>query len=279
VSAGTHFAAGERVGPYRIGALLGEGGMGYVYRAVGPDEREVALKLVKPNLATDDEFRRRFQREARAAARIQDSHVVPVIDEGLHEGVPYLVQEFIRGGSLAARLQEGGPLGVRPLVRLCLQVAGGLDAMHRAGMVHRDVKPENILLDEDGTAYIADFGLVKDRDASVLTKQGQAVGSVDYMAPEQIRGHEVTAATDTYALGCVAYECLVGSPPFGHQQGMRILWAHLQDEPPDACSVRPDLPSGLGYAILMALQKDPGSRPPTTTACARMIEVAAGAGP
>ncbi|MEA2473121.1 MAG: serine/threonine protein kinase, bacterial [Thermoleophilaceae bacterium] len=276
MSQGTHIAAGERVGPYRIDALLGEGGMAHVYRAVGPGEREVALKLVKPDLATDEEFRRRFRREARAAATVHDSHVVSVIDEGLHDGVPYLVQELIRGGSLAARLRATGRLEVGAFVTLCLQVASGLDALHRAGMVHRDVKPENILLDEAGSAHVADFGLVKNREGSVLTKPGQTVGSVDYMAPEQIRGEEVTAATDTYALGCVAYECLVGSPPFADRQGMRIMWAHLQDEAPDPCSARPDLPLRLGLAVRMALQKEPGSRPPTATAYARMIQAGAG---
>jgi serine/threonine-protein kinase len=279
VSAATHFAAGERVGPYRIDALLGEGGMGHVYRAVGPGEQEVALKLVKSDLATDDEFRRRFKREALAAAKVEHSNVVPVLDEGEHDGVPYLVQEFIRGGTLAARLRAaGGRLELSALVRMCLHVSAGLDAMHSAGMVHRDVKPENILLDESGRAYIADFGLVKSADASVLTKTGQAVGSLDYIAPEQIRGHEVTAATDTYSLGCVTYECVTGTPPFGDRQGMQVMWAHLQDDPPDPCVVCPDLPAGLGYAIGLALQKEPEARPTTATAYARMIDVAARSG-
>lgn len=267
---------GARVDAYRIEALLGEGGMGDVYRAVGPGEREVALKIVKSEVADDEELRRRFRREARAAREVQDSHVVAVVGEGEHEGAPYLVQDFIRGGSLAERLREEGTLDLEATVGICLRVASGLDAMHARGMVHRDVKPGNILLDERGGAYIADFGLVKRSQASALTRPGQAVGSVDYMAPEQVQGAEVSAATDTYALGCVVYECLTGAAPFADRKGMRAMWAHLQDEPTDPCAERPELPGEVGYAALSALRKDPADRPPTPTGYARMVQVAAG---
>src|SRR5919206_3151215 len=158
---------------------------------------------------------------------------------------------------------------------VCTQVAEGLDAMHAEGLIHRDVKPGNILLDETGKAYITDFGLMKDREASVLTRPGQALGSMDYMAPEQIRGEEVTAQSDVYALGCVMIECLTGKPPFADRQGMRILWAHLQEEPPDPCTGRTDLPSDVGWAVTRALEKEPEKRPPTATAYAHMVRVAA----
>jgi serine/threonine protein kinase len=269
---------GDFVGPYRVQSLLGEGGMGRVYRAVGPDGEIVALKLVKAQLARDDVFRRRFEREAGAAARVAHPNVVAVVDRGEHEGVPYMAQRFITGGSLEDRIKDGGSLSLRDAVSLCTQVADGLDALHAAGLIHRDVKPGNILLDDDGHAYITDFGLRKDREASVLTRPGQALGSMDYMSPEQIRGEEVTGQADVYALGCVMIECLTGKPPFADRQGMRILWAHLQEEPPDPCTGRADLPSDVGWAVTRALEKDPEKRPPTATAYAHMVRVAAGGG-
>ncbi len=266
---------GAEVGPYRIDSPIGEGGMGLVFRAQGPDGRAVALKIVRPDTAVDEEFRRRFAREARAAGRLRDSHVVPVIDEGEHEGRPYLVQELVVGSSLAQRLEAERRLEPATTAKVCLQVAAGLAAMHQAGMVHRDVKPGNILLDGAGDARIADFGLVKEHRASVLTQPGQAVGSVDYMAPEQVRGERVSAATDTYALGCVAYACLTGAPPFAGRRGMKAMWAHLREQPADPCAARPELPPELGFAVCAALRKDPAERPPGPVAYARMVQVGA----
>lgn len=270
---------GESFGPYRIEEPLGEGGMGFVFRATGPGGDEVALKVVKPEIARDDIFRRRFDREARIAARLKHPHVVPVVDTGEQDGLPYMAQVFIRGGSLDDRIKEKGPLSLEEALAVCTAVATGLDAMHEAGLFHRDVKPANILLDEEGTAYIADFGLAKDRDASVLTKAGQTLGSMDYMAPEQIRGEEVTATSDVYSLGCVMYECMAGAPPFADREGMRILWAHLQEEPGDPLASRTDVPADVSWAITRALDKDPEKRPPTATAYAQMVRVAAGVGP
>ena len=266
---------GDSVGPYRVESMLGEGGMGRVYRAVGPDGEVVALKVVKAELARDQVFRRRFDREASAAARVAHANVVPVLDRGEHEGIPYLAQKFMTGGSLEDKIKRETRLDLREAVELCTQVADGLDALHAEGLIHRDVKPGNILLDGEGKAYITDFGLMKDREASVLTRPGQALGSMDYMAPEQIRGEEVTAQSDVYALGCVMIECLSGQPPFADRQGMRILWAHLQEEPPDPCTGRDDLPSDVGWAITRALEKEPEKRPPTATAYAHMVRVAA----
>jgi serine/threonine protein kinase len=267
---------GESVGRYRIEALLGAGGMGRVYEAIGPGDERVALKIVKPDIARDAVFRRRFDREASIAERVKHSHVVPVLDRGEHDGLPYLVQSFIRGGSLADKIEREGRLEVEAAVKVCLWVGAGLDAVHAAGLVHRDVKPANILLDERGVAYITDFGLAKDKQASALTRPGQALGSLDSMAPEQIRSEPVSAVTDVYALGCVIWECLCGSPPFADRQGMRVLWAHLHDEPADPCEIRSDLPGDLGATMRLALEKDPGKRPPTATAYARMLQIAAG---
>jgi serine/threonine protein kinase len=266
---------GETCGPYRVEELLGEGGMGLVYRATSPTGEVVALKLVKGEIAKDDVFRRRFDREARTAARVGHPNVVPVIDTGEFNGIPYMAQQFITGGSLEHRIKRDGKLGLALTLDICTQVADGLDAMHAEGLIHRDVKPANILLDETDKAYITDFGLMKDREASVLTRPGQALGSMDYMAPEQIRGEEVTAQSDVYALGCVMCECLSGKPPFADRQGMRILWAHLQEQPPDPLADRPDVPADVGWAVLRALEKEPEKRPPTATAYAHMVRIAA----
>src|SRR5437868_4609652 len=167
-------------------------------------------------------------------------------------------------------------LGMQTAVRVCTDVAAGLEALWGAGMVHRDVKPANILLDESGRAYITDFGLAKDTQGSLLTLPGQALGSMDYMAPEQIRGEPVNAASDIYALGCVMYECIIGRPPFAEAQGMRILWAHLQNEPPDPLSLRPDLPPSFARVLLVALEKEPENRPQSAGEYARMLREAAG---
>jgi serine/threonine-protein kinase len=185
--------------------------------------------------------------------------------------------EYVNGPSCADLLREHRRLGVEQTVEIVRGSCHGLEYAHRAGVIHRDVKPGNILLDGDGHAYITDFGLMKDRDASVLTRPGQALGSMDYMAPEQIRGEEVTAQSDVYALGCVMIECLSGAPPFADRQGMRILWAHLQEEPPDPLADRDDVPADVAWALKQALAKEPEQRPPTATAYAGMVRIAAGA--
>jgi serine/threonine-protein kinase len=263
---------GTTVGGYRIESILGVGGMGRVYRAVGDDGVAVALKLVKADLAKDPTFLRRFDREVRIARTIVHPHVIPVLDAGEHEGAPYLVQRLIERGTLEERLQASGPLDLTTAVRMCSQVASGLDALNEAGMIHRDVKPANILLDEEGNAYITDFGLSKDTRGTVLTRPGQALGSLDYMAPEQIRAEDVSAATDVYALGCVLCECLSGAPPFADRTGMHVLWAHLQDDPPDPCAGRADLPPEVRTVILSALEKNPTRRPQSPGEFARALE-------
>jgi serine/threonine-protein kinase len=269
---------GDIVGRWRLEELLGEGGMGRVYRGTDPEGEQVAVKIVKAELARDSVFRKRFDREAKVAQRVDHPHVVPVIEAGEQDGIPYLVQVFITGGSLEHRIKAEGKLPLDDTVRICTSVASGLDALHTEGLIHRDIKPANILLDDEGVPYIADFGLAKDRDASILTKAGQALGSMDYMAPEQIRGEEVSAQSDVYALGCVMYECLAGKPPFADRQGMRILWAHLQEEPPDPLAERDDVPADVGWALRQALEKEPDGRPPTATAYASMVRIAAGSG-
>ncbi|MBV9193786.1 MAG: serine/threonine protein kinase [Solirubrobacterales bacterium] len=267
---------GSRVGDYRVDSLLGVGGMGKVYCATGPDGVRVALKLVKEDYARDTTFRRRFSREARIAQTVKHPHVVPVVATGEHDGLPYMAETFIDGLSLDKMLKRDGRLDVATAVRICTHVAAGLEALWAAGMVHRDVKPGNILLDETGTAYITDFGLAKDTQGSVLTMPGQALGSMDYMAPEQIRGGPVGAASDIYALGCVMYESVTGRPPFADVQGMRILWAHLQEEPPDPRTLRGDLTPEFSTMLLSALAKEADKRPATAGEYARRLAQAAG---
>jgi serine/threonine-protein kinase len=272
----TEPGTGDAVGRWRLGDMLGEGGMGRVYRGTDAAGTTAALKIVKADLANDNVFRRRFDREARIAQRVQHPHVVPVIESGEQDGIPYLAQVFIGGGSLEDKIKADGVLPLDEAVRICTAVASGLDALHAEGLIHRDVKPANILLGDDGTPFIADFGLAKDRGGTVLTKAGQALGSMDYMSPEQIRGEEVTAQSDVYALGCVMFECMSGKPPFADRQGMRILWAHLQEDPPDPLESRPEIPADVSWAITRALQKEPEQRPPTATAYAGMVRIAAG---
>jgi serine/threonine protein kinase len=255
---------GQTVGPYTVEATLGVGGMGRVYKATGPDGT-VALKLVKEDIARDATFRRRFEREASIAQRIVHEYLVPVLDRGELQGIPYLTQRFIDGGSLADLVERQGPLAPSVALGALEQVAGALDALHAEGLFHRDIKPANILIDGQGNAYLTDFGLAKDSQGSLLTRPGQTVGSLDYMAPEQIHGAEVTAQTDVYALACVAYECLTGAPPFADRQGMRVLWAHLQDEPTNPCEKLADLPRPLGDAVLTGLAKDAEQRPPSAS--------------
>ena len=267
---------GQRVGPYTIESVIGVGGMGHVYLATGPDREQVALKLVKADLARDDTFRRRFRREAEIAERIHHPNVVPVLHQGVHEGIPYLAQRYIHGGNLADTIERHGQLEVGTAVAVCEEVASGLDALHAEGLFHRDIKPANILVDEGGTAYITDFGLAKDTQGSLLTRPGQALGSVDYMAPEQIRSEDLTPAADVYGLGCVMYQCLCGAPPFADRQGLRVLWAHLQDAPANPSDTRPDLPAELSSAIVRALDKDPAARQQSAGELARQMRAAIG---
>lgn len=266
--------AGQRFGDYQVTGLLGEGGVGFVYRAVDTTGRDVALKVVKPELADDVTFRRRFSREARIARGIEHDHVVPVLDTGEHDGMPFMVQKLIGGGTLAQWIDRDGRLDVAATVRICRQVASGLDALHAAGVVHRDVKPANILLEGD-TAYIADFGLVKDTNGTLLTAAGQALGTIDYISPEQIRGEAVTPATDVYALGCVAYACVLGAPPFADRKGMKVLWAHLQDAPVDPATRSADVPADVGHAIVMALAKEPTRRPQSAGMFGQLLKLGA----
>jgi serine/threonine protein kinase len=266
---------GDSVGPYRITRTIGRGRMGVVFEGVAEGGEPVAIKVVTTELSQDEVFVRRFRREVEAAQRISHPNVVPVLASGEEHGLPYLVQQLIPGGSLAERITKAGRLDVATTVKLLTGPAAGIDALHGSGLVHRDIKPANILLDGD-VAYVSDFGLAKDSQASNLTRPGQALGSLDYMAPEQIRGEDVSAATDLYALGCVFIECLTGTPPFGGRPSMRVLFAHLQEPPPDISELRKDISAATSKAVNRALEKEAEDRPASAGGYVESIAKAAG---
>ncbi|HEY7661001.1 MAG TPA: serine/threonine-protein kinase [Actinomycetota bacterium] len=270
---------GSTLGPYRLEDRLGEGGMGVVFRAVREPEGDiVALKVLRPELSSDETFRRRFVHEARAAREVRHRHLVPIVDAGEADGRPYLAVAFVDGRTLEQRLGDGGPLSIAELVRVVAHVASGLDALHAAGIVHRDVKPSNVILDASGSANLTDFGLAKGRTYTVLTKPGMVMGTLDYIAPEMLRGADASPASDVYALGCLAYECTAGRAPFADSSMFELASAHLNREPSDPTEHRTDAPDGLSWAILQALAKEPERRPPTATAYAHMITFASGVG-
>ena len=265
---------GDTLGAYRVESVLGEGGMGKVFGARHEDGTQVALKVLKPELAGDYIFQHRFNQEARAAAEVHNEHLVPIFEAAEADGFQYLAVAYLPGGSLADRLGAEGTLAPAAAAQVVAQVALGLDALHGAGIVHRDVKPGNVLFDAAGTAKLTDFGLAKGRAYTVLTQPGQVIGTLDYLAPELIRGEPATPASDVYALGCVAYECVAGAAPFAHKTFFEIGLAHLEETPADPREKRPDLPAGLVAAILATLEKDASSRPAGAAAFADLLGAA-----
>jgi serine/threonine-protein kinase len=238
-----------------------------------PEGDVVALKVFRDDLASDPIYGRRILHEARAGGEVAHPHLVPIVDSGVARGRTYLAMRY-GGVSLAEVIRARGRLEVDETTRIVAHVAAGLDSLHREGLVHRDVKPANILVDETGAAALGDFGLAKGRGYTALTRPGQMVGTVDYVAPELIRGERASAASDVYALGCVTYECLVGHPPFADKSVLRVSVAHLNEEPPDPRPERPDLTRELGSAVLRALAKDPAARPRTPLVYAHMLDIA-----
>jgi serine/threonine-protein kinase len=268
----TGLRLGASVGPYRLDDFLGEGAMARVFVATRLDTgQHVALKLLKPKLAADPVYLRRFVHEARAAGEVRHPNLVPILDADTVDGRPYLASAFVGGRSLGALIEERGPLPFPNVIRIAREAGAGLDALHAAGLVHRDIKPANILLGPDGAAAVTDFGLAKGPAYTVLTNPGQVMGTLDYLAPELIRGGKGTARSDLYALGCVIHECLTGSPPFGDRPMFQLAQAILNEEPPDPTAGRPDLPQQLRWAVGQALLKDPEHRPPSCAVFAQMI--------
>jgi serine/threonine protein kinase len=267
---------GHRLGPYRIEGRLGQGGMGVVFRARHDgDGRTVALKVLRDELSADDEYRRRLAREARAAAEVDHPNLAPVLEAGEAGGRVYLAVRYVDGRSLDERLRFDGPLDVAELVRLAADVGAGLDALHRQRIVHRDVKPANILLATDGTAVLSDFGLAKGVAYTVLTKPGQILGTLNYLAPELLRKEPAGPMSDLYSFGCVLFECLAGKAPFAGRSLLRVGMAHLEEEPGDPAAGRTDVPEAVSWTVRQALAKDPARRPTGAGALARMLRLAA----
>jgi serine/threonine protein kinase len=266
---------GDVLGDYRLESELGEGGMGLVFRATRTsDGREVALKVLKLALANDLLFQHRFRQEARAAAEVHEPHLVPIIEASDADGRHYLAVDYVAGGSLTDRIADKGKLDGPDLVRMVSEIGAGLDALHAAGIVHRDIKPQNILYALDGTAMLTDFGLAKGRAYTVLTQPGQVMGTLDYLAPELIRGEPATPLTDVYALGCVAFECVAGKAPFADKSLFQVGIAHLEEPPPDPSEDRPDISPQVAAALLVALEKDPAARPQSAGAYAELLRAA-----
>jgi serine/threonine protein kinase len=266
---------GEQVGKYRVDGMLGRGATACVYRVLDPDDEAVALKLVLDEVAYERSFRQRFELEASIAERVKHPNVVAVLDKGEYASVPWLTQELIMGGSMRDRLDERGKIPLAEAVRMLEEVGAGLTAVHEHGLVHRDVKPANILLKDDDSACITDFGLARDTLVDrKLTRPGQMLGTMHYMAPEQIEVAPVGPYTDVYSLGCVAWECVVGRAPFADRPGMGVMLAQLEDMPEHPSDVDPEIPRPVGDAIMVALKKKPEERPQSATGFATLVRSA-----
>jgi hypothetical protein len=272
-------SAGEEFAGYRIERRLGRGGMGILYLAIEPGlERRVALKLIAPEAAVEEVFARRFAEESRIAAAIEHPNVVPIYAAGEEEGVPFIAMRFVSGSDLGRRLAAEGRLGPERAVALIAQIGDGLDAIHAAGLVHRDVKPANVLVSgEEGSehAYITDFGVARNvATESGLTQTGRFVGTLDYVAPEQISGDDVDARADVYALGCLLFKLLTGEVPFPREGEAARLYAHLNDPPPAPSLYVPEIPMALDDVVIRAMSKQPWDRHPSAGDLGRAAQAA-----
>lgn len=256
---------GSRIGRYHLMRLLGKGGMGEVYEAEDTvKDRIVALKLLPESVSHDPVFRKRLQREAHSAGRLQEPHVVPIHDYGEIDGLLYVDMRMIEGTDLRKMLKRFGPVAPARAVAIVRQVASALDAAHESGVIHRDVKPENILITRDDFAYLVDFGIANAATDEKLTELGTAVGTYAYMAPERFTNDEVTYHADIYALACVLYECLVGSQPYPGDSVSVVITAHLMQPTPRPSEVRPGIPKAFDEVIARGMAKKPADRYATT---------------
>jgi serine/threonine protein kinase len=275
-------SAGSQIAGYRLEEQIGEGGMAVVFRARDERlQRQVALKVLAPTLAADEEFRRRFIRESRSAAAVDDPHIVPVFEAGDANGVLFIAMRYVPGGDVGTLVRRLGPLPGERAAAIVSAVASALDAAHAAGLVHRDVKPANMLVDarpgRPDHVYLSDFGLTKGSWSSTsLTSTGHFMGTLDYSAPEQIRGQQVDARTDEYALACVAFALLSGKPPFHRNQAMAVMYAQLSVPPPMLTSLRAGLPPEVDEIMRRALAKAPEDRYPSCGEFADALRIALG---
>src|SRR5262245_54068255 len=258
---------------YRIEEQIGHGGMGVVYRAYDLRlKRTVALKLVTPELALDERFRKRFARETELAMSLEHPNVVPIHDAGDVAGRLYLAMRLVVGTDLRKLLRAKGALEPSRALAICGQIANALDHAHARGLVHRDVKPSNVLLDENEHVYLADFGLTRRlEEQGAQAGEGRSVGTPAYLAPEQIEGKPVDGRADVYSLGCVLFECLTGKVPYLRDSELAVAWAHLEEAPPRASELDSGMPRGIDPVIAKAMAKEPDDRYPT---CAALIAAA-----
>ena len=246
-------------GRYRLVERIAAGGMGEVWGA--SDEvlgREVAVKLLKNQYVADDQFRARFRAEAQYSARLSHPGIAQVYDFGEQDDLAFLVMELVRGEPLSAILERTGRLSPEVTLDLMSQAARALQTAHDAGIVHRDIKPGNLMITSDGRVKITDFGIARAQQSNTLTQTGMVMGTAQYVSPEQASGKTVTAASDIYSLGVVAYECLAGAPPFTAEQPIAIALAHVRDTPPE---LPDDVPEPVADLVMQALAKDPQTRP------------------
>jgi Protein kinase domain len=268
-------SAGDRIAGYRLEEQIGRGGMAVVYRALDERlDRRVALKLLAPGLANDTAFRTRFIRESRAAAAVDHPNIIPVYDAGDAGGFLFISMRYVQGGDVRSLIADGNPLSPARAWNIITQVAAALDAAHEHGLVHRDVKPANMLLDAQSNTnlprrpdddshdhvYLSDFGISKRTVASNLTSTGQFVGTLDYIAPEQVEGHAIDGRTDQYSLACTAFELLSGIPPFRRSLGLALINAHLSEAPPSLVARRPELAPSIDVVLAKAMAKSPAQR-------------------
>ncbi|MFF5138679.1 serine/threonine-protein kinase [Streptomyces sp. NPDC013157] len=257
-----------RIAGYEVQGEIGRGGMAVVYRAKDLRlDRTVALKLLAPEMARNDTFRRRFTHESRVAAAIDHPHIVPIFEAGETDGVLYIAMRYVSGPDLRALLDEEGVLPVDAALRIAAQVASALDAAHEHDLVHRDVKPGNVLVargtdsEHPEHVYLTDFGLTKKSlSLTGFTTVGEFVGTLDYVAPEQISGRPVDGRCDLYSFACVVFEMLAGGPPFVRDEDIALLWAHQYDAPPALSEVRAGLPPAFDGVFARALAKVPEDR-------------------
>jgi serine/threonine-protein kinase len=275
-------ASGSQIAGYTIEEQIGRGGMAVVYRASDRRlNRPVALKILAPELASDAGYRQRFHREMRAAAAVDHPNIVPVFDAGEADGALFIAMRYVDGQDVRTMLEAEPRLPAARVCHLVAQAASALDAAHARGLVHRDVKPGNMLI---GSAhpdhlYLSDFGLSKQRVSSEpLTQTGQFMGTLDYMAPEQIEGKPIDGRADLYALACTAFEMLAGQPPFQRDAGLAVMWAQVSAPVPSLQAHRPDLPPAVDQVMATALAKNPDGRYPSCTAFARALAAACGVG-
>src|SRR5580765_1581000 len=257
--------AGTVLAGFRVRSLIGEGAMGAVYLAEDlSGTQRIALKVLDPELACDERFRQRFLRESQVASSLDHPNIVTTFASGDEGGVLYLAMEYVDGVDLRELLRRDGALAPERTIALLAQVASALDAAHAEGLVHRDVKPGNILVatEADGEhAYVCDFGLARHvSSVSSLTGERGFVGTIDYVPPEQIEGGTIDARADVYSLGCVLYECLAGVRPYDRDSELSVVFAHLNEPPPRLTDARPDLPAAFDEVFATALAKSPDDR-------------------